>query len=98
MKADRPGLSFYGFVYLNTPVVTTYYLTVERLNRRGSYPIKETITSNPNVTWTDIYGLSSGSYIVTSQSIGGSYEMINSHRTKLLVTNYNGTSYMNDWN
>jgi hypothetical protein len=71
MKADRPGLSFYGFVYLNTPVVTTYYLTVERLNN---------------------------SYIVTSQSIGGSYEMINSHRTKLLVTNYNGTSYMNDWN
>lgn len=131
---NRPGLSFYGFVYLNAPVVTTknvwvynnparqgttlsgykyntdiqwdkdsrsvhgYYLTVERLNKRGSYPIRETITSNPDETWTDIYGLSSESYIVTIQSIGGNHELINSHRTKLLVTNYNGTSYMNDYN
>lgn len=74
-----------------------YYLTVEKLNNRGSYPIKCTITSSPSETWTDIYGLREGDYIIYINSIGNNYELLDSHTTMLMHTDYNGGTRISEF-
>ena len=146
---NRPGLSFYGFIYLandesnqNTPTnspeikeeqgkknlwtyvdpakigttnsgyvyntdlkwessdqaVRGYYLTIERADRRGSYPIKCTITTSADETWTDIYGLSTGDYLVYINALGDNYQILDSHNVMLLHTDYSGGTYMEVYN